>query len=392
MMFAIVLTVIVTAASCAAPVKLVAGEGTTFVIYVDADAPPSVAWAAATLQHCMYRAAKAKLAIVDEPTEPMICLGDNASARAAGVDVSGMPLEGFRILTAGGSIYIAGPDTADGEKTPQGGTSNGTANGVYTFLEEFVGVRWLDPSEHGDYVPTTADITIPETDISDAPFFLNRRLPYTQERRPETKQWHARQKLGLSLYLNHGHNWRRPVPAELFDEHPDWFPERGGKRVRPAGRYKLCVTSPGLINHFAQQAIAHFDANPSSTCYSLSPSDSAGYCECAKCSALYETDPNGKLSVTPAILNFYNEVGKIVGQKYPDKVLAGYVYAAYVFPPHEPIPLQPNVFLVWAPSFDYGFTLHRPELREQWEGLLAQWTETTDNIAYYDLARSTRPA
>ena len=83
MLLAIALTVIVTAASCAAPIKLVEGEGTTFVIYVHADAPPSVAAAAQDLQDYMYRAAKAKLAIVDEPVEPMICLGDNASARAA---------------------------------------------------------------------------------------------------------------------------------------------------------------------------------------------------------------------------------------------------------------------------------------------------------------------
>ncbi len=378
-------TLALTCVSCAAPTKLVEGEGTTFVIYHAADAPPSVARAAVDLQDYLYRAAKAKLAIVNDPAEPMICLGDNSSAQAAGIAVADMPLEGFRILTAGGSIYIAGPDTADGERTLHGGTSNGTANGVYSFLEQFVGVRWLDPTEHGDYVPTTADITIPDTDISDAPFFLNRRVPYTQQDRDVVMRWWGRQKLGHSLFLSHGHNWRRTIPAENFDAHPEWFAERGGKRIPPTGRYKLCVTDEGLIAEYARRAIEYFDANPNGTCYSLSPSDSAGWCDCEDCTALYEDDPNGNLSVTPAIVNFYNEVGKIVGEKHPDKILAGYVYAAYVFPPSTPIPLEPNVFLVWTPSFDYGYTLHRPELQEQWDDLLAQWTEITDNISYYDL-------
>jgi hypothetical protein len=155
--------------------------------------------------------------------------------------------------------------------------------------------------------------------------------------------------------------------------------------VPPTGRYKLCTTAPGLVRAFADATIAYFDRNPEATCYSLSPSDSAGYCECAKCSALYETDPNGDRSVTPAILTFYNAVARRVAEKYPDKRLAGYVYAAYVFPPKKPIPLEPNVFLVWAPSFDYGYTLFRPELQRQWEDLLAQWTRVTENISYYDL-------
>ncbi len=385
LMSGLMLALGVVTTGCAAPLELVKGQGTLFVIYHEAEAPSSVAMAASDLQDYMYQATGAKLAIVNEPGEPMICLGDNPASRAAGLSVGDIPLEGFRIVTKGRNLYILGPDTADDEHTPRGGTSTGTRNGVYTFLEEFVGIHWLMPGEHGDYVPKTADLTIPDTDLTDAPFFLNRRVPYTQQSRPEVKRWWARQKLGWSLYLNHGHNWRRSIPASHFDQHPDWFAERGGVRVPPSGRYKLCTTNPGLIRAFADAAIAYFNARPEATCYSLSPSDSAGWCECPKCTALYEQDPNGNLSVTPAILTFYNAVARLVAQKYPDKILAGYVYAAYVFPPKKPIKLEPNVFLVWAPSFDYGYTLFRPELQKQWAELLPQWTQVTENIAYYDL-------
>ena len=384
------LTIAATIAS-AAPLDLARDGGTTYVIYHDAEAPSSVATAAAELQEYFHQATGAKLGIVHEPRWPMICLGDNAASRAAGLSVADIPLEGFHVATRPvgaaieDSVYILGPDTADDQRTPHGGTSAGTRNGVYAFLETFLGVRWLMPGEHGDYVPKTATVTIPETDIAHAPFFQNRRVPYTQERRKVTQRWWARQKLGWSLYLSHGHNWRRPIPVTLFDEHPDWFAMRGGVRVPPTGRYKLCTTNEGLIRAFADAAIRHFDESPSSTCYSLSPSDSAGWCECPRCSALHEQDPNGELSVTPAILTFYNAVARLVAQKHPDRLLAGYVYAAYVFPPRDPIKLEPNVFLVWAPSFDYGFTLFRPALQEQWDRLAAQWTQVTENIAYYDL-------
>ncbi len=372
-------------AALAAPVQLVRDQASEFVIYHDEAAPSSVVMAASELQEYLYKASSAKLAIVHEPRPPMICLGDNAASRAAGLSVEKIPIEGFRIVTKAGSIFILGPDTADGQRTPGGGASTGTRNGTYAFIERFLGVRWLVPGKHGDYLPKSTSIVIPETDFTDAPFFLNRRVPYTQQGRREVKRWWARQRLGWSLYLIHGHNWRRTIPASHFDEHPQWFPERGGVRVPPTGRYKLCTTNPGVVRAYADATIAYFDRNAEATCYSLSPSDSAGYCECEKCSALYETDPNGNRSVTPAILTFYNDVARLVAAKYPDKRLAGYVYAAYVFPPKEPIPLEPNVFLVWAPSFDYGYTLFRPELQRQWEDLLAQWTQVTENISYYDL-------
>ena len=375
----------VVAEGLAVPIQLVRDQGTTFAIYRDRTAPPSVVMAATELQEYAYQVSGAKLAIVHEPATPMICLGDNGASRAAGLSVKTVPADGFRIVTTDGNVFILGPDTMEGELTPGGGTSTGTRNGTYAFIERFLGVRWLMPGEHGDYVPKSPNITIPETDVTETPAFLNRRLPYTQQHRSDVKRWWARQRLGSSLYLTHGHNWRRTIPASHFDEHPDWFPERGGVRVPPTGRYKLCTTNPGLVGAYGDAIIAYFNRHPKATCYSLSPSDSAGYCECERCSALYETDPNGDRSVTPAILTFYNDVARRVASKHPKKLLAGYVYAAYVFPPKKPIRLEPNVFLVWAPSFDYGFTLFRPALRKQWERLLSQWTQVTRNISYYDL-------
>ena len=373
------------ATAFAAPLPLVTDGHSAYSILVSPDAPASVKAAAVDLRRYLEQVTGAQLPIVAEPHEPMIVLGGGAFAAKAGVTTEAVPLEGYRLVTKGADLFIVGPDTADGAFTPGGGTSNGTANGVYAFIEQFLGVRWLMPGEHGDYVPTRKTIVIPDTATTAAPFFQNRRAPYTQEQRPETKQWWARQRLGYSLFLYHSHNWQHFTPAD-FQAHPEWFAERGGHRMPPAGdRFKLCVTNDGLVHAFAERAVKYFDDNPTATCYSMSPTDSAGWCECANCRALYEKTPQGELSVTPAIMRFYNNVARLVAQKYPQKLLAGYVYADYVYPPTNPVPLASNVFLVWAPSFDYGFTLFRPDIQKQWDDLVPQWLKVTHNISYYDL-------
>jgi hypothetical protein len=363
---------------------LVEAGKSSYVIHLAEDAPASVQAAVRDLQKYLAQATGAKLAVVNAPTPAMISIGDTPAARQAGIVAAELPWEGYRIATRGKVLFVVGRDTGKDERAPGGGVSNGTRNGVSTFLEDYVGVRWLMPGENGDYVPKQATLSIPEVDTTAAPFFRNRRLPYTQERKAVVKTWWARQKLGVELALSHGHNWRRSIPPEHFDAHPDWFAEAGGKRMTPSGRYKLCLTNEGMIDEFARVAGAWFDTHPAGT-FSLSPSDSAGWCTCKRCEAMYEDDPHGKLSVTPAVIHFYNEVAKRTAAFHPKRILAGYVYAQYVYPPKKPIPLHANVFLVWAPSFDYGFTLFRPELQKQWDALAPQWTAVTENIAYYDL-------
>lgn len=191
----------------------------------------------------------------------------------------------------------------------------------------------------------------------------------------------------------------RSAPKVSYDGFPAWKGHSCGQSAHDSSvakqenayirftrfHNKLCTSNPELVNAYAVAAIEYFQHSPEATCYSLSPSDSAGDCECDACSALYEIDPNGKRSVTPAILEFYNNVARIVAAQYPDKILAGYVYADYLFPPRESVKLEPNVFVVLAPSIDYGFTLARPSVRKQWRKLLADWTQVTKNISYYDL-------
>lgn len=361
-----------------------------FVILHAASAPASVWTAAQELQLYLEKTAQVKLPIVANDAKlpsHFIALGDGAAARAAGITEREIPLEGFRIVSRGGNLFIVGADTADNAKTPQGGTSAGTLNGVCMFIEEFLGVRWLLPGEQGEDVPRRSTVTVPAIDRVDQPAFLNRRLPGMQNTQPAVVQWSHRQKLGFSMRLEHAHSWQRIVPTSMYDQHPDWFAELGGKRPPAVGdRYKVETTNPEVIRHFAQAAIDAFRRDPNLPVFSLSPTDSGNWSTSAESKALYDRDPHGKLSVTPLILKFYNDVAKIVGKEFPDRKLTGYIYASYLYPPTGGVPpMEPNLFVVIAPSISYGYQLYREATRRDWDMIMQAWSAQTSQIAYYDM-------
>ncbi len=382
--------VVCSAAHARTELALVQQGHSRFVIVHAADAPGTVRTAARELQSYVEKVAGAKLPIIsgDAPAQgPFVALGDTPEGRAAGISVKNVPLEGYRLVSSGGNLFIAGPDTRDKEMTPEGGTSTGTLNGVYTFIEDYLDVRWLLPGPLGEDVPSRSSVLVAAVNRTEQPGFRNRRVPSIQTEQPAVQEWSARQKLGFSMKLEHSHNWQQVVPAALHEQHPDWFPEVDGKHPPVVGdRYKLETTNPGLIQHYAQAAMEAFRKNPKLPVFSLSPTDSDGWSTSAESKALYDRDPRGKRSVTPLVLKFYNDVAKLVGKEFPDRKLAGYVYASYLYPPSAGVPsLEPNLFLVVAPSISYGYQLYRKGVKEEWESLLKAWSTQTSQIAYYDL-------
>ncbi len=375
-----------------AALTLAADGESSYCILHASDAPSSVKLAARELRQYIEKATGARIPVLDKEESAdclVISLGMTALLERNGLTAQDIPLEGYRIAVRGQDLFIVGPDTADGKFTEQGGTSNGTLNGVYSFLEDYVGVRWPMPGPLGEVVPKSDRLDVPQVDRIEGPGFLNRRIPYIQNERPEVQEWLRRQKQGYSLRLNHGHNFRQTIPRELYDKHPDWFPMIGGKRPPPAGRYKLETTNPDLVRAFAERAVAKLKAHPERYSYSISPSDSGGWSESPQARALYDRDPNGELSVTPLVLDFYNNVAAAVDDALPGGTVCGYIYSNYLYPPSGGVPpLQSNLCLVVAASISYGYGLYRPGTRRDWLAILEAWTQATSNIAYYDLPAS----
>jgi len=388
---------LVNAANAGAAQVTIAYQGkSTFSIVLPQNAPTSIQAAAQELQKDIFLATGATLLVTrdDAPINGnIISLGMTKQAQKAGISATEIAPEGFRIVTQNGNIFIIGPDTADGALTDEGGTSNGTANGVYTFLEKYLGVRWLMPGDLGTDIPRKSIFYIKEVDYQEAPFLINRREPYIQNEKPAVQQWEARQKLGYSFRINHGHNWIETITPNYYEKHPEWFAMRNGKRVPPKGNYKLESTDPQVVQFFADKAIADLKAHPEMNTFSLSPSDGRGWSESPESQALYDPAPEGYTahSVTPLILKFYHDVAQIVTRELPHAKLAGYIYADYLYPPHQGgMTLPANFYPVIAPSIDYGYKLYRPDVQQDFNDLLAEWSKVTPHLFYYDLPNRLR--
>ena len=377
-------------------ISLIKNGRTGYSIFLDPSAPESVKQAAEELEIYFQKVTGIAPKIIvsaESPEKPFISLGNTSALKDAGLDPSAIPNDGFKIVTKGKNLFIFGPDTPTGEINKLGGVNRGTANGVYTFIEDYLGVEWLMAGEIGENFKNLKSVTVPKIDRTEnSPF--DYRVQSFRMTGPLDQEWDRRLKLARVAAVSHSHAWEQTIPASLYAQHPDWFAEVQGRHLPPSGTYKLETTNPGLVQAYADTIIARFRRDPNLRWYSLSPADgSYGWSDSKASLALIEKDPFGNLSRTPLILKFYNDVAKIVRKEFPDHKLGGYIYAMYLYPPAAGIPkLEPNLALVVATSISYGYQLYRPSTQENWDNLMRTWGESAKkdgfDLYYYDLPTS----
>jgi len=362
-------------------------KGTSkYCVFHRVDAPSSVKTAAMELQRILKASTGVELPVTADPSPNMICLGDNAVARAAGFDPDSLPYEAFRIATRGRNLYIFGRDAPDGQKTPWNGFSRGTQFGVYEFLERVVGVRWLMPGEWGEEIPQHVTLTVPEVDVKQQPGFLFRVLGISDP--PVVKEWLTRQRVsGDPSYWNTActkviytqHSWGWYLPEDLKNAHPEWNAIKGEKN-------KFCTRNAEAVRALAEGVVNWFDKHPNPPgdrwMASISPSDGQSFCRCEQCSAHIEKDAHGVDSFTVNLLDFYNEVARVVAEKRPGKMVAGYAYGRCEYPPKNPMRLEQNVFIEWTPLNYYGMGLYKPGYRQEFEKVASAWAGMTKNLGY----------
>ena len=143
----------------------------------------SVAWfAAGEMTNFLSRAFGKTVPLVTAPTpgKTSVVVGTNAWSEAAGVDVAGLPRDGFIVKSVPGRVFVAGRDM-EGTFTPAvdyKGGEKATLFGVYDFLEKYVGCRFYFPGEMGEVVPHVESVAVPEGEYTEAPEFLERKVRY----------------------------------------------------------------------------------------------------------------------------------------------------------------------------------------------------------------------
>ncbi|MCX6358286.1 MAG: DUF4838 domain-containing protein [Armatimonadetes bacterium] len=213
-----------------------------------------------------------------------------------------------------------------------GGRPRGTLYGVYEFLEELCGARFIT-FDHTYYPPDGRARVLPPGTRRFKPAFDFRWSYYGEtSRRPE---FAARLRTntvsddpalgGRTGYRLVMHNAANLVPPSVYGAaHPEYFALVGGERkLGPeGGGPQLCLTNPAVLDIVTQAVRAEIRRNPTARNINIAQMDNGNYCTCPACAELDRREG----SHAGAMLAFVNAVAERIEKEYPDVLLSTFAY------------------------------------------------------------------
>jgi hypothetical protein len=327
--------------TCGIPLTLVDNGTSAYVIVVEGDSSPSERRAAEELRTALLDCCNVDLPVVtDAPDDgtPMIVIGRGEAATQLGIAPTDDELgeQGFVIRTVPPHVVIAGTAAA------------GTMYGVHRFLEKALEFRWFAPGV--TQVKTATTVTVPAMDFLVKPAFLWRHTSYNWPGGDSAFLAHQGDNAGSGdahheFGIQHSHDGRAHSyfrfvhPDEFFEDHPEYFSEIGGVRVRD--ETQLCLTNPEVLDIVTERMLARMASMPHVRQHNFSQHDRYNYCQCEACSAMNEA--YGTAGGTQ--FWFVSELAKRTSQVYPDKLIGTLAYM-YTEEPPVGLEMHPNV-AVW---------------------------------------------
>jgi len=323
-------------------VNLAAMQGWDIVVACDAIAAEQ--YAAQEFQRLLAEATGVEMPIVITTDRPdrHVFIGQSEPMRAShvGFDIQGFGDEDLRIVIRDANIAIAG------------GRPRGTLYGVYTFLEDYVGVRFLT-YDH-TFVPKVGPWRVvgPVDRFYHPPLGFrwsfcsetNDNKPFSVRGRNNTVADEAalggRTAIGL---INH--TFYRYLPVEAFgQEHPEYFALVNGQRKFHSGDNppQPCLTNPDVLRIVTEAVLAELRERPEARNVSVSQNDAfpehQSWCHCEQCAAIDEREG----SHMGSLLTLVNAVADEVAKVRPDVLVGTLAYQHTRKPPRHLKP-RPNV-------------------------------------------------
>ena len=283
----------------------------------------------------------------------------------------------------------------------------GTVNAVFTFLEDYLDVRWLWPGELGIDIVEQKTIRFEPFATRYHPQIRARAgmFPYSEYGvdlpRGRSGDWMRHQRVQLdSLDVPGGHAfddwWDRfgEERRELFALQPNGT--RGP--INSARTVKLCLSNPAVVDQWLKDVRAQLEQDPNQRLFNASPNDgwASGHCICEDCRAW--DHPDGELrtfqwegigqqyvALSDRHVTFANRCARRLNEEYPDKDYY-VVMLAYGHSRPAPIEARPddNVIISSVANFflrsdatDRGSSNDTPH-RVQ----LAHWAKVTPNLMW----------
>ncbi|MEX2606735.1 MAG: DUF4838 domain-containing protein [Kiritimatiellia bacterium] len=304
---------------------------------------------------------------------PALVLGDNKSAREAGIDPNSLPPEGFVIKTAPNRIFIVGNDDSTLN-------SHGTAWGVYEFLERILDVRWYWPEQQGGRTLSRRDAqNVAPMWIEDAPVYRKREIwPGNSPGLPE-----------LHTALRHGNSW--PINLVVHAPHK-WGPlfkadrpeifelNKGGQRAD----IMLCYGNRRTLETYLEVIDKHMKGEDQpkeaaqiiqGNAVTVSPWDVGVNCQCEDCRRLWDADGGRYGTASPILEDFVRKLATEMKERWPELVVIYLPYLNYTLAAsEEPFPDNVEVQLCGMP----GVALYKePAVWDKFQGNIDRWAALT---------------
>lgn len=351
--------------SCEHKLELVNAHGGTEYQIVSGNHPED-RYAAEEFQKYVEQATGISIPIinfVEEVPVKAIIIGD--------VPAVGASDEIFQQQLKGGGFYIC---TDNQRLIIKGMPMHGTLNGVYSFLEEIVGVRYY--ARDAVVVPPLDEIVLYRLNILQNPSFRHRELHMPEPLRDESyARWHkltthAERNRDWGMWV---HTYQKLMPAtRYFRSYPEYFAKVGCCRE---GDGQLCLSNAHVVSLLGDALDSCIQQNRKAEYWSVSQNDNYKYCGCDSCKSLYKQwgGPSG------AVLNVANTLAR----RFPQKQIST---LAYQFSRNAPKNIQPeNNVNIMLCSIECDRAL--PISSEGEGGFatdLADWGKLTPNILVWD--------
>ncbi len=381
------------------PYRIVIGEG----------ASEAEQTAAKELAHFVKEATGVALEVVSDeesPVEAEIVLGATNRLDPAKLPPDLLPAtgDGYTCRVEGRRIYLVG-------RYPRG-----TLYGVYDWLEENVGVRFLAPD--ATHIPSR-----PVLEVATRSFAYDPPMEYRNICTFQDDQWGVRNRLnarwGATLMEKmlggvrwvgksiHSAHWYVPQ-EQYFESNPEYFAMVKGKRTSrgPSGSQpsQLCFTNEEVYQIILNRMKGELDDYRASTSYnpssklllSLSNNDgggNGGWCSCPPCKAINDEEEThgGTLYRT------LNRLSDALVKEYPEAHLETLAYSFARKPPAKTV-LRDRIVIRFAPlEADLGRLITDPESERNrklmedlkgWQGKCSQiylWNYYYNSWSWLDL-------
>jgi hypothetical protein len=321
--------------------------------------------AAAELQKYLQKISGVELPVISDSQEPAaheIIIGSSTRLELYKVK-SGFKeseCDGFLLLTKNEKLFITG------------GSPAGTLNGVYSFLEDYLGCRYYSPEVQ--YIPKLQRIVLPEIKEKQVPVFTYRELYFPGRFDPGYRAWHKLQSHQGGDWGMWVHTFDDLVPPETyFSDHPEYFSEINGIRVQNG---QLCLTNPYVFNTVVENLRKKMKDLPAALYWSVSQNDNFLACQCSECRRV-----SGELGGESALmLDFVNRVAAL----FPDKIISTLAYQYTRSAPGKVKPL-PNVnIMLCTIECNRSKPIAEDPESASFVKDIKDWTKLTGNILVWD--------